>query len=86
MLHCFDTDDPGCFLQDERVDKERARIEAMRARAQARTARFMDSRLRTMGVDKDYLDRQVHEKQEAMRLERETYMQEGMIAIIALIF
>jgi len=59
------------------MDKERARIEAMRARAQARTARFMDSRLRTMGIDKEYLDRQIYEKQETMRLEREADMQEA---------
>ena len=44
-------------------DKELAKVEAMRARARERTQRFMNSRLRTMGVDKNYLDQQVKEKQ-----------------------
>ena len=46
----------------------------MRARAQARTARFLNARERTLGVDKKELDRQVEEKRLAKVAEKQAAM------------
>lgn len=54
-----------------------AKIEAIRGRARERTQRFMNSRLRTLGVDKAYLDKQVNEKLQSKLIEEQKERQEG---------
>ena len=49
----------------------------MRARGEARTARFLNSKLRTIGIDKAGLDKQVGEKKKAKQLEKESNLEEG---------
>lgn len=46
------------------------RIEAMRARNAARTDRFLDARLRTIGLDIDALDAQMHERRSREKREQ----------------
>ena len=60
--------------QQDSLDKEEARIAAMRARAEARTQRFLNARVRTMGVDKEGLDAQI----EANRLAKEAQKKADM--------
>jgi len=43
----------------------------MRARATARTDRFLNARVRTMGIDKEGLDKQIAEKEAAREAERQ---------------
>ena len=54
------------------------KIEKMRSRVRERTKRFMNSRLRTMGIDNEYLHRQVEEKRRAKQIEQEEEHKEGM--------
>mmetsp|Transcript_29710 Transcript_29710/g.51271 ORF Transcript_29710/g.51271 Transcript_29710/m.51271 type:complete len:373 (-) Transcript_29710:1610-2728(-) len=49
-------------LQVERMDKEQAKIMAMRARADERSQQFLDARSRAIGVDVDSLKQQHEEK------------------------
>lgn len=44
------------------LEKENERIEGMRARNVARTNRFLDARLRTIGLDTDALDEQMRQR------------------------
>ena len=44
--------------------REAMRVESKRLRNMERTQRILDSKTRTMGVDKDALDRQVEERQQ----------------------
>lgn len=46
------------------------RIEDKRARNVARTARYLDARLRTIGLDTDALDQQMREQRERKERER----------------
>lgn len=49
-------------LQDDPLVKEKMRLEALRQREEDRAKRFMNAKRRSIGVDKDALDRQVEEK------------------------
>ena len=54
---------PYCDItQEETLEQERARLDALRQRDQERLKRFMDAKNRSIGIDKDYLDKQVEEK------------------------
>ena len=54
---------PYCDItQEETLEQERARLNALRQRDQERLKRFMDAKNRSIGIDKDYLDKQVEEK------------------------
>jgi hypothetical protein len=55
------------------VAKEEIKAAGMRQRFNERTKRFLDAKQRTIGVDKDYLHQQVHEK----NLERIKQEEEG---------
>lgn len=46
------------------------RIEGKRARDVARTARYLDARLRTIGLDTDALDKQIQEQRARKERER----------------
>mmetsp|Transcript_15941 Transcript_15941/g.31722 ORF Transcript_15941/g.31722 Transcript_15941/m.31722 type:complete len:367 (-) Transcript_15941:87-1187(-) len=65
------------MLKQDSLDKEQARIAAMRARAEARTQRFMNARVRTMGVDKAGLDAQVEAKRLAKEAEKKADMDQA---------
>ncbi|GMH83318.1 hypothetical protein TrST_g4341 [Triparma strigata] len=65
------------MLKQNSLDKEEARIAAMRARAEARTQRFLNARTRTMGVDKAGLDAQVEEKRQAKEALRQANMDQA---------
>ncbi len=49
----------------------------MRQRFQERTVRFLNAKQRTIGIDKDFLDKQVEERNRSMMLEKETGVHEG---------
>lgn len=50
----------------------------MRIRSQDRTSRFLNSKQRTIGIDRDYLDFQIEEKRGLIRIEKEKEKEEGM--------
>lgn len=52
------------------LEKEMQRIEGKRARDVARTARYLDARLRTIGLDTDALDEQIREQRARKERER----------------
>ncbi|CAM9724661.1 unnamed protein product, partial [Scytosiphon promiscuus] len=52
------------------LEKEMERIEGKRARNVARTARYLDARLRTIGLDTDALDQQMREQRAREERER----------------
>ncbi|CAN0025881.1 unnamed protein product [Pylaiella littoralis] len=52
------------------LEKEMQRIEGKRARNVARTARYLDARLRTIGLDTDALDAQIREQRAREERER----------------
>ena len=52
------------------LEKEMQRIEGKRARDIARTARYLDARLRTIGLDTDALDEQIREQRAREERER----------------
>lgn len=52
------------------LEKEMQRIEGKRARNVARTARYLDARLRTIGLDTDALDEQMREQRDRKERER----------------
>ena len=61
--HCNLHTLPYCDItQEETLEQERARLDALRQRDQERLKRFMDAKNRSIGIDKDYLDKQVEEK------------------------
>ena len=49
----------------------------MRQRFEERTKRFLDAKQRTIGVDKEYLQRQVDEKRLETDKQKENEMNEG---------
>ena len=49
----------------------------MRERFEERTKRFLDSKKRTIGIDKAYLDKQVEEKNQQCIREKERLTDEG---------
>lgn len=52
------------------LEKEKERIEGKRTRNVARTARYLDARLRTIGLDTDALDKQIREQRAREERER----------------
>ncbi len=58
--------------------KEEKKALAMRQRFEERTRRFLDAKQRTIGVDKDYLHRQVEEKRIQVEREISDGKNEGM--------
>lgn len=52
------------------LEEEMQRIEGKRARNVARTARYLDARLRTIGLDTDALDEQIREQRARKERER----------------
>ncbi|KAL7473600.1 hypothetical protein ACHAXS_014076 [Conticribra weissflogii] len=48
--------------KDDPLVKEKLRLEALRQREEERAKRFMNAKRRSIGVDKDELDRQIEEK------------------------
>lgn len=64
--------------EDANLAAQSARAEAARARAEARRERFLDARVRTIGIDVDALDAQVAVKQAIKQAEREEDWKWGM--------
>lgn len=64
------------------LEKEAQRIEDKRARNVARTARYLDARLRTIGLDTDALDEQIREQR--AREERERVRRSTALDVILL--
>lgn len=56
---------------------EEAKALAMRKRFEERTKLFLNAKQRTIGIDKLYLDKQVHEKNQHYIQEREERIEEG---------
>lgn len=54
------------LLQDEQLAKDQSRALAMHQRFEERTAKFLYSKQRTIGVDKQSLDEQLEEKKHQM--------------------
>lgn len=52
------------------MERDMERVEGMRARNVARTSRFLDARLRTIGIDTEGLDEQVRERRAQAERER----------------
>lgn len=59
------------------MESERARLEALRQRDQDRARRFLDSKTRSIGIDKNYLDKQLEEKRKLELAEKEEKVVEG---------
>ena len=57
--------------------KEQAKALAMRQRFEERTRRFLDTKQRTIGVDKEYLQKQVEEKRLRVEKDKEDGKNEG---------
>jgi hypothetical protein len=54
---------PGRMLaQEDEIQRDQRRVQALAERNEKRTARFLDARNRTIGIDKASLDKQVEEK------------------------
>lgn len=51
------------------LEKDMERVEGMRARNVARTNRFLNARLRTIGLDTDALDEQMREQRAREEME-----------------
>lgn len=59
--------------------KEEEKALAMRHRFEDRTKRFLDAKQRTIGVDKDYLQKQVEEKRMEVTRRKEAEKHEGEV-------
>lgn len=59
------------------MEKDDARIMAMRQRSFERTKRFLNAKQRSIGIDKEYLDKQVQEKNETRLLKKKEEEEEG---------
>ncbi|KAL7532600.1 hypothetical protein ACHAXR_007889 [Thalassiosira sp. AJA248-18] len=64
------------LLQEETLDRERARLEALRQREQDRAKRYMNSKNR-IGIDKNYLDKQIEEKRQLELAQKEQKIAEA---------
>jgi len=64
-------------FQDSQLEKQEARAVAMRQRFQDRTQRFLNAKQRTIGIDKQFLDQQVNEKNALYEEERNKSISEG---------
>ena len=65
------------LLQDDLASREQKRLESLRQRDQDRAKRFLDAKSRSIGIDKEYLDRQVEEKRIREIEEKEEKAREG---------
>ncbi|KAL7552559.1 hypothetical protein ACHAWF_015795 [Thalassiosira exigua] len=65
------------LLQEETLDQERSRLEALRQREQDRARRFMNAKNRSIGIDKSYLDKQLGEKRQHELAQREEKLAEA---------
>lgn len=63
--------------QEEHLEKERARLNALRERDEDRAKRFMNAKNRSIGVDKSYLDKQIEEKRLLELAQREEKLVDG---------
>jgi len=63
------TSEAGTMLKVESMEREQARIDAIRARNEARRERCLNARSRTIGVDVAALEAQIKEKEESRKLE-----------------
>ena len=71
---------PNALLfQDAALAREEARDRSMRNEREKRRVRFLNEKERTIGIDKDYLDQQVKEKNEQQLREKEEEAREGAI-------
>ena len=59
------------MLQSAALGKEEQRILAMKARAEARTHRFLNARSRTIGIDVNGLNAQIAEKKQMKEAQRQ---------------
>jgi len=66
-------------LQDEILAKELAQARALHRRCDERTVRFMNAKKRTIGVDRNELDRQLVEKEQHHQAEKEASKDEGKL-------
>ena len=64
-------------LQEEALDQERTRLDALRQRERDRAKRFMNAKNRSIGIDKEYLDKQLEEKRQFEIAQREDKLAEG---------
>ena len=64
-------------FQDSQLEKQEVRAVAMRQRFQERTQRFLNAKQRTIGIDKEFLDQQVNEKNMVYEEERNKSILEG---------
>ena len=67
--------------KDDVLAKEQAKALAMRQRFEERTKRFLDAKQRTIGVDKEYLQKQVEEKNIEMLKKKEEGKNDGEISV-----
>mmetsp|Transcript_11926 Transcript_11926/g.22078 ORF Transcript_11926/g.22078 Transcript_11926/m.22078 type:complete len:367 (-) Transcript_11926:113-1213(-) len=65
------------LLQEEALEQERARLEALQQREQNRAKRFMNSKNRSIGIDKGYLDKQIEEKRQLELAQNEDKLAEA---------
>jgi trehalose-6-phosphate synthase len=63
--------------QDTLEQQERKRLDALRQRDQERAKRFVNAKSRSIGIDKEYLDKQVEEKRLRELAEKEERLAEG---------
>ena len=65
--------------QDTLEEQERQRLETLRQRDRDRARRFIDAKSRSIGIDKEYLDKQVEEKRLREVKEKEEKLREGKL-------
>ena len=70
------------LLQDDLASREQKRLESLRQRDQDRAKRFLDAKSRSIGIDKEYLDRQVEEKRRKEIEEKEEKAREGELIVL----
>lgn len=63
--------------KDDVLLKEQSKALAIRQRFEDRTKRFLDAKQRTIGVDKEYLDKQVEEKRNELKMKQQEEEYDG---------
>ena len=63
--------------QEQILEQERVRLDALRKREEDRVKRFMNAKKRSIGIDKSYLDKQVEEKRLLELAQKENRLVEG---------
>ena len=71
-----------CLKQDKQLARENDSALAMRKRFEERTKRFLNAKHRTIGIDKDFLDHQLEEKNRSLELEKQEQDEEGQSRVI----